>query len=97
VSLPVVFLCSLLVRALLFTRSGFFVNSACLPPDEFVEEGGHLKLKEPSSTTVCLMMGVITECSIISESLAGAPDNAKAVHKVCITPFRQDFRHDTTL
>jgi hypothetical protein len=97
VSLLVVFLCSLLVRALLFTRSGFFVNPARLSPDEFVEEGGRLKLREPSSTAVCLMTGVITECSVIAESLAGAPDNAKAVHKVCIAPFRQDFRRDTTL
>jgi hypothetical protein len=95
--LPVVFVCSLLVRVLLFTCLGIFVNPAHLSPDEFVEEGGCLKLKHQSSTAVCLMTGVITECSIISESLAGAADNAKPVHKVCIAPFWQDFQHDTTL
>jgi hypothetical protein len=87
---------SLLVRALLFTKSGFFVNPARAPLDVFVEDGGRLKLKGPLSTAVCLMTGIITECCIISEGMSGPPDSVKSVHKVCIAPFRQDFRRDTT-
>lgn len=90
-------LCSILVRALIFTRSGFFVNPARASPDAFVEEGGRLKLKDPSTTAVCLMTGIVTECCIISEGMSGPPDSAKPVHKVCLAPFRQDFRRDTTL
>lgn len=87
----------LLLRALLFTRSGFFVNPARTSPDSFVEEGGRLKLKDPLSTAVCLMTGIVTECCVISEGMSGPPDSAKPVHKVCIAPFRQEFRRDTTL
>lgn len=87
----------LLLQDLLFTRSGFFVNPARASPDLFVEEGGRLKLKDPLSMAVCLMTGIVTECCIVSEGMSGPPDSAKPVHKVCIAPFRQEFRRDTTV
>jgi hypothetical protein len=92
-----IFICSHLVRALLFTKSGFFVNPARVSPDVFVAEAGRLKVKDPSSMAVCIMTGIITECSIISEGTTGGPDNEKTVHKVSIAPFQQDFRRDTTM
>jgi hypothetical protein len=88
---------SRLVRALLFTKSGFFVNPARASPDEFIADAGRLKVKEPSSIAVCIMTGIVTECAIISEGSTGGPDNAKIVHKVSLAPFRQEFRRDTTL
>ena len=86
-----------MVRALLFTKSGYFVNPARASPDVFIAEAGRLKLKEPSSVAVCIMTGIITECAIISEGYTGGPDSEKTVHKVSIAPFRQEFRCDTTM
>ena len=91
------YLCSRLVRALLFTKSGMFVNPARVNPDVLVSDFGRLKIKEPSSIAVCIMTGIITDCAIVSEGFTGGPDNEKAVHKVTLAPFRQDFRRDTTM
>lgn len=88
---------SRLVRALLFTRSGIFVNPARVAPDIFVADFGRLKLKEPSSVAVCLMTGIVSDCAIISEGCTGGPDNEKIVHKISLAPFRQEFRRDTTM
>ena len=83
-------MCSHLVRAQLFTKSGIFVNPARVTPDVFVAEFGRLKLKESSSVAVCIMTGIITDCSIVSEAVTGGPDNEKTVHKVSLAPFRRD-------
>jgi hypothetical protein len=88
---------SRLVRALLFKRSGIFVNPARVTPDVFVADHGRLKLKEPSSVAVCIMTGIVTDCAIISEGYTGGPDNEKTVHKISLAPFRQEFRRDTTM
>lgn len=92
-----IFLCSRLVRALLFTKSGFFVNPACASPDVFIAEAGRLRLKKPSSVAVCIMTAIITECAIISEGYTGGPDSEKIVHKVSLAHFRQEFHCDTTM
>lgn len=63
----------------------------------FVADFGRLKLKEPSSVAVCVMTGIVTDCAIISDGCTGGPDNEKAVHKISIAPFRQEFRRDTTM
>lgn len=88
---------SCLLRALLFTKAGIFVNPARAAPDVFVAEGGRLKLKDPSSVAVCIMTGIVTDCAIVSEGCTGSPDNEKTVHKISIAPFRQEFRRDTTM
>ena len=88
---------SRLVRALLFTKAGIFVNPARVAPDVFVAESGRLKLKEPSSVAVCIMTGIVTDCAIISEGCTGGPDNEKTVHKISLAPFHQEFRRDTTM
>ena len=88
---------SRLLRALLFTKSGFFVNPARAAPDVFVAEYGRLKIKEPSSVAVCIMTGIVTDCAIVSEGCTGGPDNEKTVHKISLAPFHQEFRHDTTM
>ena len=88
---------SRLIRALLFKKSGTFVNPARAAPDVFVAEHGRLKLKEPSSVAVCIMTGIVTDCAIVSEGFTGGPDNEKPVHKISIAPFRQEFRRDTTM
>jgi hypothetical protein len=88
---------SRLVRALLFTKAGVFVNPARAAPDVFVAEGGRLKLKEPSSIAVCIMTGIVTDCAIIFEGTTGSPENEKTVHKLSLAPFRQEFRRDTTM
>ena len=38
-----------LIQALLFTKSGFFVNLACASPNVFISDFGHLKIKESGS------------------------------------------------
>jgi hypothetical protein len=88
---------SRLIRALLFDKSGIYVNPARVTPDVFATEYGCLKLKEPSSVAVCIMMGIVTDCAIISEGYTGGPDNEKTVHKISLAPFRQEFRRDTTM
>ena len=90
-------LCSRLIRALLFTKSGMFVNPARVSPDVFVAEFGRLKLQELSSVAVCIMTGIVTDCAIVSDGYTGGPDNEKTVHKISLAPFRQEFRRDTTM
>ena len=68
-----------------------------MSPNVFIAEAGCLKVKEPLSMAVCIMMGIITECAVISDGCTGGPDNKKVVHKVSIAPFRQEFRRDTTM
>ena len=87
---------SRLIRALLFLKSGMFVNPAQAAPDVFFAEHGWLKLKDPASVAVCIMTGIVTDCAIISEGFTG-PDNEKVVHKISIAPFCQEFRWDTTM
>jgi hypothetical protein len=89
--------CSRLIRALLFTNSGIFVNPARVAPEVFIAESGRLKLKEPSSIAVCIMTGIVTDGAIISEGCTGGPENEKVVHKLSLAPFRQEFRRDTTM
>ena len=89
--------CSHLIRALLFMKSGYFVNPARVAPHVFVAEFGRLKLADPSSMAMCIMTGIVTDCSIVSEGCTGGPDNEKTVHKISIAPFRQEFRRDTTM
>jgi hypothetical protein len=88
---------STLVRALLFMKSSFFINPACASPDLFVGEQGRLKLTKPSAVAVCTMMGILTECAIVSKGFTGSTDNIKTVHKVTLAPFWQEFRHDMTV
>ena len=68
-----------------------------MAPEVFVAELGRLKLKETSSIAVCVMTGIVTDCAIVSEGWTGGPDNERAVHKISIAPFRQEFRRDTTM
>ena len=73
-----------------------FVNTARVSLDVLISDFGRLKVKEPPSVAVCIMTGIISDCSIVSEGFTG-PENEKTVHKVSLAPFRQEFRRDSTM
>jgi hypothetical protein len=85
------------IRALLFTRSGMFINSARADPGLFYSDHGRLKLSSPNTVAVGVMTGVISECAIVAEGSIGAPESLRTVHKVTVAPFHQEIRRDTTL
>ena len=83
--------CSRLLWALLFTKSGMFVNPARVSPDVLISDFGHLKIKKLLSMAVCLMTSIVTNCAIISDGLTGGPENKKTVHKISLAPYIRIF------
>jgi len=53
-----------------------------------------LKMADSNDFAVGIMLGVVTECFLISEGSLG---QRYTVHKITIAPFAQEMRRDTSL
>jgi hypothetical protein len=85
------------LRELLFVQSGFFVNTSRIQPNILNVESGRLKMANSKHNAVGIMLGVISECFVIDETMVGPSQAPYPVHKVTIIPFAQEMRRDTSL
>ena len=85
------------VRALLFVRSGQFVNTARVNPALLVVENSRLRLRDKKVLAICIMTGTLTESFVVESCDAGPRHAPYPIHKVTIAPLEQDWRRDASV
>lgn len=85
------------VRALLFVRSGQFVNTARVDPTQLVVENSRLRIQDKKSLAICIMTGTLTESFVVESCDAGPHHAPYRIHKVTIAPLEQDWRRDVSV
>lgn len=95
-SLLNLFSVSIVLKALLFTKSGTYVNTARIDPSLLRVDNSRLRVADSRSLAVCIMTGTVTESFLVASAEAGPRHSPYAIHKVTIAPFHQDFRRDTS-
>ena len=79
------------LKALLFVKSGYYVNTARIDPALLVVENSRLRVRDKKSLAICIMTGTLTECFIVDSSEAGPRHAPYPIHKVTIAPLDQDW------
>jgi hypothetical protein len=88
---------SVFLKALLFVKSGQYVNTARVDPALLVVENSRLRVRDKKALAICIMTGTLTE-SFVVESCEAGPRNAPyPIHKVTIAPLEQDWRRDVSV
>jgi hypothetical protein len=84
---------------LTFVQSSIYVNMSRIKPQKLKVEAGRVKLTNGYSHAhvVGIMLGVVTECALISEAAVGPAMSPYVVHKISIVPFTQEMRRDTSV
>lgn len=82
---------------LTFVQSSIFVNMSRIKPHKLKVDGGRVRLTSRNAYVVGIMLGVVTECALISEATVGPPLSPYIVHKISIVPFTQEMRRDTSV
>ena len=82
---------------LIFTKSGFFVNTSRVNPElldvvSSIRDSRYLRVAGTDDLAVCIMLGTATESMLFQECPLPYP-----VHKITIAPFKQEMRRDTSL
>ena len=85
------------LKALLFVKSGYYVNTARIDPALLVVENSRLRVRDKKSLAICIMTGTLTECFIVDSSEAGPRHAPYPIHKVTIAPLDQDWRRDVSV
>jgi hypothetical protein len=68
-----------------------------IDPTHLIVESQRLKIAGTNNNAVGIMLGVTTECFLVSDG-SGGPSNAQyPVHKITVVPFAQEMRRDTSL
>jgi hypothetical protein len=86
-----------MLRGLLFVQSGSFVNTSRINPAKLIVESGRMKISGTKHNAVGVMLGVVSDCFIIEEMMAGSIMSPYPVHKITIVPFTQEIRRDTSV
>jgi hypothetical protein len=68
-----------------------------IKPSKLTVDAGHVKLKGTENFAVGIMLGVVTECALIEDTVVGPALSPYTVHKVSIIPFTQEMRRDTSV
>ena len=87
----------MLLKALLFTKSGSYVNTARVDPGLLCVESNCLHITHLKSLALCIMTGTVTESYLIACAEAGPCHSPYAIHKITIAPFKQDFCRDVSV
>jgi hypothetical protein len=85
------------LKALLFVKSGQYVNTARVDPALLVVENSRLRIRDKKSLAICIMTGTLTESFIIDSCEAGPRSSPYPIHKVTIAPLEQDWRRDISV
>lgn len=87
---------SIVLKALLFSNSGSYVNTARVDPSLLRVESSRLRVVDTKSLAICIMTGTVTESFLLASAEAGPRHSPYAIHKITVAPFEQDFRRDTS-
>lgn len=88
---------SAFLKALLFVKSGQYVNTARVDPALLFVENSRLRIRDKKSLAVCIMSGTLTESSVVESCEAGPRTAPYPIHKVTIAPLEQDWRRDISV
>jgi hypothetical protein len=85
------------LKALLFVKSGQYVNTARIDPNLLVVENSRLRVRDKKSLAICIMTGTVTESFVVDSCEAGPRHAPYLTHKVTIAPLEQDWRRDASV
>jgi hypothetical protein len=85
------------LQALLFVKSGQFVNTARVDPALLVVENSRLRIRDKKTLAICIMTGTLTESFVIESCDTGPRSAQYAIHKVTIAPLEQEWRRDVSV
>lgn len=85
------------LQALLFVKSGQFVNTARVNPALLVVENSRLRVRDKKQLAICIMTGTLTESFVVDSCDAGPRHSPYSIHKVTIAPLEQDWRRDVSV
>jgi hypothetical protein len=85
------------LQALLFVKSGQFVNTARVDPALLVVENSRLRIRDKKMLAICIMTGTLTESFVIKSCDTGPRSAQYAIHKVTIAPLEQEWRRDVSV
>ena len=97
----------MLLRGLMFVRSGRHVNTSRIDPTELFVDGesdtpgktaiGVMRLRDSKEIAVRIMLGMSTECALVEHTLIGGSTSPMMIHRITIAPFKQEMWHDTSV
>ncbi|RDB19559.1 hypothetical protein Hypma_013359, partial [Hypsizygus marmoreus] len=73
-----------------------YVNTACINPKTLQADSSHLKIAETKQNAVRIMIGMVTDCAMVSFTMAGMK-NFYNVHYIAIASASQEYRHDASV
>ena len=85
------------LKALLFVKSGYYVNTARVDLALLSVEGSRLRVHDKKSLAICIMTGTLTESFIVDSCETGPRHAPYPIHKVSIAPLDQDWRRDVSV
>ena len=88
---------SAFLKALLFVKSGYYVNTARIDPALLYVENSRLRVRDRKSLAICIMSGTLTESFIVDSCETGPRHAPYPIHKVTIAPVEQDWRRDVSV
>jgi hypothetical protein len=88
---------SAFLKALLFVKSGYYVNTARVDPAFLYVENSRLRVRDKKSLAICIMSGTLTESFIVDSCETGPRHAPYPIHKVTIAPVEQDWRRDVSV
>jgi hypothetical protein len=89
---------SAFLKALLFVKSGQYVNTARVDPALLVVDNTRrLRIRDKNALAICIMSGTLTESFVVESSEAGPRNAPYRIHKVTIAPLEQDWRRDVSV
>jgi hypothetical protein len=84
-----------LTAGLLFVSSDIYVNTARANPNLLIVDSARLKWKSTRKPAVGVMIGLVTECALITSSVMTGPrQNMYQTHRITIAPAPQEIRRD---
>ena len=89
--------CRSFLKALTFSRSNQYINTARIDPALLYVENARLRIKDKKLLAICVMTGTLTESHLIGPCEAGPRHSPYSIHKVTIAPLEQEMRRDTSL
>ncbi|KAF8877033.1 hypothetical protein BD779DRAFT_1475393 [Infundibulicybe gibba] len=84
----------IILCALTFTRSDFFVNTARVNPDCLGMDRHKLVIANTTTPAVCIMVGTVSFCELIQGSYTSG---SYTCHRIGIIPFAQEMRRDSSV
>ena len=85
------------VKALTFSQSNQYINTARIDPALLYVENSRLRIRDKKSLAICIMTGTLTESYLVEPSESGPRNLPYYIHKVTIAPLEQEMRRDSSV